>query len=163
MSSSEHNTETQKFRELKPFPGISSSPSFVIIKKTLKFDLLTRNRLIISLVFMVLVPALIIAFTPPDVLSGDEYLVQLLGFTTWYYNFSILFPIIIIGATGPLISEELRSGTMLFLVSKPIDRIKIVLSKFIALYIFGLVISIISLSLISLIALIKYFINPPLY
>ncbi|MFX1279106.1 MAG: ABC transporter permease [Promethearchaeota archaeon] len=156
MSSSEHNTETQKFRELKPFPGISSSPSFVIIKKTLKFDLLTRNRLIISIVFMVLVPALVIAFTPPEVLSGDEYLVQLLGFVTWYYNFSILFPIIIIGATGPLISEELRSGTMLFLVSKPIDRIKIVLSKFIALYIFGLVISILSLLIISLIALIKY-------
>ncbi|MFX1427433.1 MAG: ABC transporter permease [Promethearchaeota archaeon] len=156
MNTIEPSTEKQKYRELKPFPGISSSPSLVIIKKTLKFDLITRNRLIISIVFMVLVPALIIAFTPPDVLSGDEYLVQLLGFTTWYYNFSLLFPIIIIGATGPLISEELRSGTMLFLVSKPIDRTKIVLSKFIALYVFGIVISILSLSIISLIALIKY-------
>jgi ABC-2 type transport system permease protein len=156
MNKTETSEDTQKFREINPFSGINSSPSLVIIKKTLIFDLLTRSKLLISIIFMVLVPALIIAFTPPTVLSGDEYVVQLLGFTTWYYNFSILFPIIIIGATGPLVSEELRSGTMLFLVSKPINRIKIVLSKFIALYIFGMVISILSLTIISIISLLKY-------
>ena len=156
MNATEPTAEKEKFRELNPFPGISSSPSLVIIKKTLIFDLLTRGKLLISIIFMVLVPALILAFTPSSVLSGDEYVVQLLGFTTWYYNFSILIPIIIIGATGPLISEELRSGTMLFLVSKPINRTKIVLSKFIALYIFGVIISVLGLSIISLIAVIKY-------
>jgi ABC-type transport system involved in multi-copper enzyme maturation permease subunit len=156
MNSTEPSVEKQKLRELKPFSGISSSPSLVIIKKTLIFDLLTKSKLLISIIFMVLIPALILAFIPSNVLSGDEYLVQLLGFTTWYYNFSILVPIIIISATGPLISEELRSGTMLFLVSKPINRTKIVLSKFIALYLFGVVISILGLSIISLIAVIKY-------
>ena len=156
MISSEQSAEKQKIKELKPFSRISTAPSLVIIKKTLIFDLCTLNRLLISIISMVLVPALVIVFTPPRALSGDEYLMQLLGFTTWYYNFSILFPIIIIGSTGPLISEELRSGTMLFLVSKPIKRTNIVLSKFIALCLFGILISILSLSIISLIALIKY-------
>jgi len=156
MNATEPNPVKPKLREIKPFPGISSTPSFALFKKTLIFDLCTVKRLIMSVVFMVLVPALILAFTPSNVLSGDEYLVQLLGFTTWYYNFAIMFPIIIIGATGPLISEELRSGTLLFLVSKPINRTKIVLSKFIALYVFGIVVSFLSLSIISLFAVIKF-------
>ncbi|MFW9872837.1 MAG: ABC transporter permease, partial [Candidatus Thorarchaeota archaeon] len=146
----------QQLKEPKSYPGISSSPSLVLIKKTLLFDLLTTKRIILSVFLMVLVPALILAFTPQERLSGDEYLVQLLGFTTWYYNFAIMLPIIIIGATGPLISEELRTGTLLFLVSKPINRTRIVLSKFIALYIFGIVITLLSLSIISLFAIMKY-------
>ena len=156
MNATESDPVKPKLREINPFPGISSTPSFALFKKTLIFDLCTVKRLIMSVVFMVLVPALILAFTPSDVLSGDEYLVQLLGFTTWYYNFAIMFPIIIIGATGPLISEELRSGTLLFLVSKPINRTRIVLSKFIALYVFGIVVSFLSLSIISLFAVIKF-------
>jgi len=156
MNATESNPVKPKLREVNPFPGISYTPSLALIKKTLIFDLCTVKRLIMSVVFMVLVPALILAFTPSDVLSGDEYVVQLLGFTTWYYNFAIMFPIIIIGATGPLIAEELRSGTLLFLVSKPINRTRIVLSKFIALYIFGIVVSFLSLSVISLFAVIKY-------
>ena len=156
MNTTESNPIKENLKEAKPLPGISSIPSIAVIKKTFVFDLCTWRRLLISVVFMVLVPALILAFTPPSVLSGDEHLVQLLGFATWYYNFAILFPIIIIGSTGPLISEELRSGTMLFLVSKPINRTKIVISKFIALCLFGIVVSTISISIISVIAAIKY-------
>ena len=156
MNATEPNPVKPKLREINPFPGISSTPSFALFKKTLIFDLCTVKRLIMSVVFMVLVPALILAFTPSDVLSGDEYVVQLLGFTTWYYNFAIMFPIILIGATAPLIAEELRSGTLLFLVSKPINRTRIVLSKFIALYVFGIVVSFLSLSIISLFAVIKF-------
>ncbi|MFX0080586.1 MAG: ABC transporter permease [Candidatus Hodarchaeota archaeon] len=156
MNTTESNPIKQKFRESKPYPGISSTPAVVLIKKTLIFDLLTIKRIIMSVFFLVLVPTLILAFTPPGRLSGDEYLVQLLGFTTWYYNFAIMFPIIIISAAGPLISEELRTGTLLFLVSKPINRTRIVVSKFIALCIFGIVISFLSLSIITLFAVIKY-------
>jgi ABC-2 type transport system permease protein len=155
MNATKSNPVKQKLREINPFPGISSTPSLVLIKKTLIFDLLTVKRIVMTVFFMVLVPALILAFTPPDRLSEDDYVVQLLGFTTWFYNFAIMFPIIIIGATGPLISEELKTGTLLFLVSKPINRTRIVLSKFIALYIFGIVISLLSLSIISLFAVIK--------
>ena len=155
MNTTEPSTEKKKIREVTQFPGISSTPSFALIKKTLIFDLCTIKRTVMSVVLLVLVPALVLAFTPPDNLSGDDHLLQLLGITTWYYTFSIMFPIIIIGATGPLISEELITGTLLFLVSKPINRTRIVLCKFIALYIFGIVVSFLSLSIISLFAVIK--------
>ena len=156
MSALESNPVKKKLREKKHFTTANSTPSLALIRKTLIFDLCTLKRIILSVFFMVLVPALILAFTPSRVLSGDEHVVQLLGFVTWYYNFAILFPIIIIGSTGPLISEELRSGTLLFLVSKPITRTKIILSKFIALVVFGITVIILSLSIISLIAIMKY-------
>ncbi len=146
----------KKLRGITPIHRSNLKPSLVMIKKTFIFDLCTIKRLTISIFFMILVPALILGFVPSYVFSGEESLVQLLGFVTWYYNFAILFPIIIIGSTGPLISEELKSGTMLFLISKPISRPKIIVSKFIALYLFGVLVSFVSLSIISLIALIKY-------
>jgi ABC-type transport system involved in multi-copper enzyme maturation permease subunit len=155
MIKTEPSIEKQELEREKQFPGHSSTPSLVLIKKTLIFDLCTIKRIIMSVVLLVLVPALVLAFTPPDRLSSDDHLLQLLGITTWYYTFSIMFPIIIIGATGPLISEELRTGTLLFLVSKPINRTRIVISKFIALYIFGILVSFLSLSIISLFAVIK--------
>lgn len=156
MSALEHNPVKKKLRELKPFTIVSSTPSLALIRKTLIFDLCTLKRIILSVFFMVLVPALILAFTPPIALSGEEHVVQLLGFVTWYINFALLFPIIIISSTSPLISEELRSGTLLFLVSKPINRTKIILSKFIALLVFGIIVIVLSLSIICLIAIIKY-------
>jgi len=156
MNALEPNPVKKKLREIKPFSTASSTPSLALIRKTLIFDLCTLKRIILSVFFMVLVPALILAFTTPRVLSGEEHVVQLLGFVTWYYNFAIVFPIIIIGSTGPLISEELRSGTLLFLVSKPINRTKIILSKFIALVVFGIAVSVLSLSIICLIAIMKY-------
>ncbi|MFX1409686.1 MAG: ABC transporter permease [Promethearchaeota archaeon] len=158
MNRVESSPINEKPKEMKPFPGISSIPSIAMIKKTFIFDLGTWKRLVISVFFMVLVPALIFAFIPPDTLSGEESVIETggIGFVTWYYVYAIMFPIIIIGSTGPLISEELRTGTMLFLVSKPINRTKIVISKFIALYLFGMLTSIVSLSIISIIAIIKY-------
>ncbi len=154
MNAQKSNPIKKTLREIKPDTKANSIPSLTLIKKTVIFDLCTLKRIILSVFFMVLVPALILAFAPP--LSGDARAVQLLGFATWYYNFAIMFPIIIIGATGPLISEELKSGTMLFLVSKPISRTKIILSKLIALFIFGILIIFLSLSIICLIAIIKY-------
>jgi ABC-type transport system involved in multi-copper enzyme maturation permease subunit len=148
------NPVKKNSRDLRLYTSASSIPSLVLIRKTLIFELCTIKRIIISVFVMVFVPALILAFAPP--LSGEQHVVQLLGFVTWYYNFAIMFPIIIIGSTGPLISEELRSGTLLFLVSKPISRTRIILSKFIALFIFGTIISFLSLSIICIMALIKY-------
>jgi ABC-type transport system involved in multi-copper enzyme maturation permease subunit len=153
MNATEPNTIEQELREEKLFEGISLTPSLALIKKTLIFDLLTIRRIILDVFLMVLVPIIALGFMA-EYLSGEEHLLEYLGFATWYYNFAIMFPIIIIGATGPLIAEELRTGTLLFLVSKPINRTRIVLSKFIALYIFGVVISLLSLSIVSLFAII---------
>jgi ABC-type transport system involved in multi-copper enzyme maturation permease subunit len=156
MNTTEPNPIKENLKEVNPLSGISSIPSIAVIKKTFIFDLCTWRRLLISVVFMLLVPALIFAFMPLP--SGEKSIIEIagLGFVTWYYNFAILFPIIIIGSTGPLISEELRTGTMLFLVSKPINRTKIVISKFVALYLFGIVVSVVSLSIVCIIAAIKY-------
>jgi len=152
MNATEPNPVEQGLREEKLFQGISLTPSLALIKKTLIFDLLTIRRIILDVFLMVLVPVMALGFMS-DILSGEEQILEFLGFLTWYFNFAIMFPIIIIGATGPLIAEELRSGTLLFLVSKPINRTRIILSKFIALYIFGMVISLLSLTVISIFAL----------
>ncbi len=159
MNALEPNPVKKKRREIKPFTTASLTPTLALIRKTLIFDLCTVKRIILSVFFMVLVPALVLAFVPSSKLSGEERLVQLLGIVTWYVNFSLLFPIIIINATGPLISEELRSGTLLFLVSKPINRTKIILSKFIALVVFAITVIALSLFIICLIAILKYSFN----
>ncbi|MFW9895393.1 MAG: ABC transporter permease [Candidatus Thorarchaeota archaeon] len=156
MNAQTLNSGKKKLREKESYSMVNSIPYLALIRKTLIFELFTLKRVIISVFFMLLVPGLILAFTPTTAFFGEAHLVQLLGFTTWYYNFAIMFPIIIIGSTGPLISEELRSGTLLFLVSKPIARTKIILSKFIALFLFGTIISFLTLSLICLFAIIKY-------
>lgn len=156
MKTVESTPYIKKIREKFQFNRKNLMPSLVMIRKTFLFDLCTLKRCGISIFIMVLVPALFIGFMPSWALSSEASIVQLLGFLTWYYNFSIVFPIIIIGSTSPLISEELKSGTLLFLVSKPISRPKIIMSKFIALFLFGVLVSFISLCIISLMALIKY-------
>ncbi|MFX1374750.1 MAG: ABC transporter permease [Promethearchaeota archaeon] len=156
MKVTDFNLVKQELREEKSLQGISSVPSLALIKKTLIFDLCTIRRIIMSVFLMVLVPVIALGFIS-DQLSGDEHILEFLGFVTWYYNFAIIFPIIIIGATGPLISEELRTGTLLFLISKPINRTTIALAKFIALYIFGMIVSLLSLIIISLFTVIIHF------
>ena len=155
MNALELNPVKEKLRKKKLISTMGSTPSLALFRKTLIFDLLTLKRMIMSVFFMVLVPALILVFTPSENLPRGSHLVQLLGFVTWYYNFAILFPMVIINATGPLISEELKSGTLLFLVSKPISRPRIILSKFIALYVFGTILSFLSLFIICIMAIIK--------
>ena len=156
MNTVESTPYIKKIREKLHLNRENLIPSLEMIKKTFLFDLCSVKRFVISIFIMVLVPALVIVFVPSYNLHSGASIVRLLGFLTWYYNFSIVFPIIIIGSTSPLISEELRSGTLLFLVSKPINRPRIIMSKFIALFLFGVLISFISLCTISLVALIKY-------
>ncbi|KKK71032.1 hypothetical protein LCGC14_2918030, partial [marine sediment metagenome] len=103
MNALEPNPVKEKIRETKWIRTVGSTPSLALFRKTLIFDLLTLKRMIMSVFFMVLVPALILVFTPSENLPRGSHLVQLLGFVTWYYNFAILFPMVIINATGPLI------------------------------------------------------------
>ena len=105
MNATEPNPVEQGLREEKLFQGISLTPSLALIKKTLIFDLLTIRRIILDVFLMVLVPVMALGFMS-DILSGEEQILEFLGFLTWYFNFAIMFPIIIIGATGPLIGEH---------------------------------------------------------
>jgi len=57
---------------------------------------------------------------------------------------------IVIGTSGaPLIAEEVKSGTMLLLVSKPISRLKIFIGKYIAVYLYGMLLSFFSIFVIG--------------
>jgi len=79
-----------------------------------------------------------------------------LGLTYSFYTYCIMFPIILTVVAAPLIAEELKSGTMLTLISKPISRRGILITKYLALTCFGFLINVASLSLITLIAPMKY-------
>ena len=92
--------------------------TLIIAKKTLLFDLLSVQKLIASILFMVLIPMIIQGFM--TVTPGATFLEEggAITFTLYFYTFGLIYPIIIITSAGPLISEEINSGTMLILVSK---------------------------------------------
>ncbi|UCC19056.1 MAG: ABC transporter permease subunit [Promethearchaeota archaeon] len=158
MKTDKLNPNVQKSKTSDFISKINYGPSISLFKKTFIFDVCPLRKLIIAIFSMVIVPTLIFAFTPTQFLTGDVSMIYAsgMGFVTWYYNFSLIFPIIIITSSAPLISEEIRSRTMLYLVSKPISRTRIVLTKFTALLLYGIIVSFSSLSIICIIAIIKY-------
>ncbi|MFX1309804.1 MAG: ABC transporter permease [Promethearchaeota archaeon] len=158
MKTNKLNPDAQKLKTIELLSKISHGPTIALFKKTFIFDVCTINKIIMAIFFMVLVPGMIFVFIPQSSLFEGLSVIQAggLGFVTWYYNFSIIFPIIIIASTGPLISEEMKSKTMLYLVSKPITRTKIILAKFAAAFLFGMIVSFSSLSIICIIALFRY-------
>ncbi|MFX1419167.1 MAG: ABC transporter permease [Promethearchaeota archaeon] len=158
MKTDKLNPDAHKSETRDVFSKINYGPSVALFTKTLVFDVGSLKKFIIAIFSMVIVPALIFVFTPTQFLSGDVSMIQAsgMGFVTWYYNFSLIYPFIIIASSAPLISEEIKSRTMLYLVSKPISRTKIVLAKFTALLLFGVIVSFSSLSIICIIGIIKY-------
>ena len=109
MKTNELPPDAQKSRPIKIFSKISHGPTIALFKKTFIFDLCTLNKLIMAIFFMVLVPGMIFIYIPQSSLFEGLSVIQAggLGFVTWYYNFSIIFPIIIISTAAPLISEEI--------------------------------------------------------
>jgi ABC-type transport system involved in multi-copper enzyme maturation permease subunit len=136
--------------------GIITSPSFMLFKKTLFKDMFKIPKLLVSFILMILGPLIALLSIP----SGFElYLPSLndyLGLIYSFYTYSIMFPIILTVIGAPLIAEELKSGTMLTLISKPISRGEILITKYLALTCFGCLLNISSLSFITLIAPLKY-------
>jgi ABC-type transport system involved in multi-copper enzyme maturation permease subunit len=104
---------------------------------------------------MVGIPLIFILTFSTEYIYTDS-LVIFLGFTVLMYTFTMIFALIIIFLTGPLISSEFSTGTILSLISKPISRVKIVMSKFAAVVLFGVILINASLGLLILFALIKY-------
>jgi len=129
--------------------------TLIIAKKTLLFDLFSIQKLLASVFFMLIVPIVAhsLVTVPADTSIFDE---GYLSFIIYFYTYGLVFPIIIVASAGPLISEEVNSGTMLILVSKPIDRTRIMIGKFIALILFGMILSICTLSIISIMASMSY-------
>jgi len=135
-----------------------TTPSVVLFKKTLFKDMFKIPKLVVSIILMVFVPLLVILTIPTGIgiYFYNNSLNDFLGLTYSFYTYCIMFPIILTVVGAPLIAEELKSGTMLTLISKPISRGGILITKYLALTCFGLLINIASLSLITLIAPLKY-------
>lgn len=130
--------------------AFSSSSLLIIIKKTF-LDLFTIKKFLLSLLVMIL--PIFFLFSPPSSINFGSLSVRqvvdiissgtLALFFMWTFGIAYTSLIGILGA--PLIAEELRSGTMLVLVSKPIKRISIFLGKYVALFVFGCILSFVSL------------------
>ncbi|NVM44059.1 MAG: ABC transporter permease subunit [Candidatus Lokiarchaeota archaeon] len=133
-----------------------TTPSVILFKKTLFKDMFKFPKLLVSIILMVLGPLMAILMIPPGFELYYTSLNDYLGLTYSFYTYSIMFPIILTVVGAPLIAEELKSGTMLTLISKPISRGEILVTKYLALTCFGFLINIASLSLITLIAPLKY-------
>lgn len=146
----------QKTGGITRSPQINVNPILVIAKKTLIFNVCTIKRLIISIFVMVLVPAIVIAIANPIYLPASITLTEALGLILFFYTYGLVYPILISAAASPLIAEELKSGTLITLVSKPISRPGIVAGKLIALFIYGIIVSLISLLILIIISITKY-------
>ena len=126
----------------------------IVVKKTFQ-DIYSLKKTIISLIVILIFP-LIFVILPTGVdfgLISPNHAATIIGFAlifpAFFWTLGLVYTIII-GTTGaPLIAEEVRSGTMLLLVSKPISRLKIFIGKYIAVYLYGMLLSFLSIFLIG--------------
>ena len=157
---SERREETMNNINMKSEkPGLLMSlttPTVILFKKTLFKDMFKIPKLVVSFILMIFGPLIAILTIPVGYELYFDSLNDFLGLTYSFYTYSIMFPIILTVVGAPLIAEELKSGTMLTLISKPISRGGILITKYLALTCFGFLINIVSLSLITLIAPLKY-------
>ena len=147
----------QKLKKIFSYPRESPSPTYILFKKTFFIDICTIPKLIGSIFFMLLVPLFAISFFNPSYFISESYsLVSWLGIIVLMYSFCIVYALIMIFSAAPLISDEIKTGTMVTLVSRPISRFKIILGKYFALLVYGLIVSVIFLSSVCIIARLKY-------
>ncbi len=126
----------------------------IIIKKTFQ-DLYSLKKIIIMLIVISIFP-LIFVILPTAVdfgLISPNHAATIIGFAlifpAFFWSLGLVYTMIIGTAGAPLIAEEVKSGTMLLLVSKPISRIKIFIGKYIAVYLYGMVLSLFSIFVIG--------------
>ena len=138
--------------------------TLILVKKTFQ-DLASLKNFLISLFIMLLPLIITIAF--PSTIDygsispqhGAAAISIAIVFLLFFWTLGISF-ICIIGTSGAsLISEEVHSGTMLILVSKPIMRVKIFLGKYIGLFLYGAALSFSAIFLIGWIAVLRYSAN----
>ena len=126
----------------------------IIIKKTF-LDVFSFKKTIIILILVVIFP-LIFVLVPTSVdfgLISPNHAATIIGFAlifpAFFWTLGLVYTIIIGTSGAPLIAEEVKSGTMLLLVSKPISRIKIFIGKYIAVYLYGMLLSFFSIFVIG--------------
>lgn len=129
--------------------------TYIIIKKTF-LDIYSLKKLIFTTLIMVLIPFLFIIFPISGVDFGAvsvSHAATAIGITlifwVFFWTLGIAFTSVVGTSGSSLIAEEVSSGTLLILVSKPVSRIKIFLGKYIALYLYGILVSFLSIFILG--------------
>jgi len=146
----------QKLKKVFNYPKESSNPTYILFKKTLFIDLCTIPKLIGSIFFMILGPLIAIFIFNPFYVTDSYSIFSWLGIIVLLYSFCTIYALVMIFGAAPLISDEIKTGTMMTLISCPISRSKIILGKYFALLVYGFIVSIIFLSLLCIIARLRY-------
>ena len=122
----------------------------IIIKKTYR-DISSMKKGLIVIPIMLVVPLLFLLI-PPAIdfgLVSPHHAATVnsfsLVFPVFFWTLGIVFTIVIGTSGAPLIAEEIKTGTMLILISKPITRTRIFLGKYIAVFLLGMVLSFIAI------------------
>ncbi len=129
---------------------------YVVFKKTLFIDLFNRWKFIFAIIIMIILPVIWLLPLDATLLDDQFSLNEYLGMVLIFFSYLTVLPFLLIYSTASLISEEVKSGTMLLLVSKPISRGEIVWGKNIALLFYNLIISLVSLGVICLVSFLKH-------
>jgi len=148
-----------------------SPPMLTIIEKTF-FDLIKPIKFAVSLLIMLIQPLILILsplmigfgsittinvdFDSISVEHAASIITIVLAYPLFSWTFGIVFTSILGIFGAPLVAEEVDSGTILILVSKPINRYKIFLAKYIALFLYGILLSFSIIFLVGWIAVIRY-------
>ncbi|MBN1214018.1 MAG: ABC transporter permease [Candidatus Lokiarchaeota archaeon] len=141
------NTNTEQFELTNRG---KSNPTIEIFKKTLFGDIGTLPRLIGGILVLLFIPIILAFSIDTNGLTTNSSIMEGTFFLVFYLIYMPTLLIIISLNSAPLISAEVNQGTMLTLVSYPISRRNIFLSKFFASLIFGLIIISSSLSIICI-------------
>ncbi|MFX1328857.1 MAG: ABC transporter permease [Promethearchaeota archaeon] len=126
----------------------------IVIKKTFQ-DIYSFKKMIAMIILMLLVPLIYsigvssVDFGLISPLHAATVISIGLVFSLFFWSLGLAYTIFIGISGAPLIAEEISSGTMLILISKPISRIKIFLGKYIGVFLYGMVLSFVSIFVIG--------------
>ncbi|MFX1572051.1 MAG: ABC transporter permease [Promethearchaeota archaeon] len=118
----------------------------IVIKKTFH-DIYSFKKMIAMIIVMLILPLIYISLSSPvdfGLISPSHAAIVIsiaLAFPFFFWSLGLSYTVFIGISGSPLIADELNSGTMLILVSKPISRIKIFLGKFVGVFLYGMLLS----------------------
>ncbi|MHA1411980.1 MAG: ABC transporter permease [Promethearchaeota archaeon] len=146
------------------FKGFSAQSSFMkdhfipfssIFKKTFWVDLHSFKRLVFIILAMNINSILMYIYYSEPIPYEFAFINDILGIGQIIFAYLLVCIPFLIFSSASMISEEISRGTMLILVSKPVSKIKITLSKFLAILSYFLLIHLTSLGVTSILCLIK--------
>ncbi len=138
--------------KLKARSKVSTNKRMIVLLKKTISDIYKLRGLIITIFIMVVVPVVSTSGMVLMGLSTTDYgsispfaasmtisfgLVPLL----YFWTLGLVYSVMVGAKAAGTIADEVTKGTMLMLVSKPISRIQIFFGKYIAIFLYGLVLS----------------------